>query len=293
MAALVRLDAHADAAVDASAAAPVAGGGGARAELAAGVAAACERLAAAVAGPNNTGEAADAPAREALERQRVEKLVKVLKAVQMAKRLRVDAEPGHVRGHVYLGSVGAAYNRKRLDALGVTHVLCVASGLQPAHPGAFVYEQVEVLDAPTEDLAAPSARVTPSAGPYGSALRALPRLHRAGQAERRERARALLCRQVALHQRRAGLAAPGPRDAPAGRPRPGAGAARGRAAQFRVPRAARLLRAPAPLRAPQRLAQARLRRRARARALAQGASLRTRAGETRRRRRFLAPAAPP
>lgn len=146
----------------------------------------------------------------------------------MAKRLRVDAEPGHVRGHVYLGSVGAAYNRKRLDALGVTHVLCVASGLQPAHPGAFVYEQVEVLDAPTEDLAAPSARVTPSAGPYGSALRALPRLHRAGQAERRERARALLCRQVALHQRRAGLAAPGPRDAPAGRPRPGAGAARGR-----------------------------------------------------------------
>ncbi|MQM19267.1 hypothetical protein Taro_052267 [Colocasia esculenta] len=53
---------------------------------------------------------------------------------------------------LFLGSVGAAYNKDALKALNVTHILIVAKSLEPAYPNDFIYKKIEVLDSPDVNL---------------------------------------------------------------------------------------------------------------------------------------------
>ncbi|KAG1653782.1 hypothetical protein FOA52_007589 [Chlamydomonas sp. UWO 241] len=55
----------------------------------------------------------------------------------------------------------AEANRGALEEAGITHVLQVADGLQPTHPGAFTYMAVRVADTPSDDIVAHFPHVFP------------------------------------------------------------------------------------------------------------------------------------
>ncbi|XP_078438874.1 dual specificity protein phosphatase 1-like [Wolffia australiana] len=80
---------------------------------------------------------------------KMDALLRGLYAAQYAKR---DETPCQIEEGLFLGSVGAAFNRDELKSLNVTHILTVAKSLKPAYPEDFVYRKVEVLDNPYTDL---------------------------------------------------------------------------------------------------------------------------------------------
>lgn len=65
----------------------------------------------------------------------VEDLYRLFKAVSTAKLVRTDREPAQVLPGLYLGSIGAAFSLDVLKEHGITHVLCVASGIAPRYGG--------------------------------------------------------------------------------------------------------------------------------------------------------------
>lgn len=89
---------------------------------------------------------------DAAQAEKIEKLYKMMKAVTTMKLSKNDKDPAQVADGLYLGSIGCALNRVGLQALGVTHVLCVAGGIQPAYEEAFKYLTINVLDSPGADL---------------------------------------------------------------------------------------------------------------------------------------------
>ena len=54
--------------------------------------------------------------------------------------------------HLYLGSVGAAYNLQILKGLNITHILTVCECLPPKFPTDFAYKIIAVTDEPTTKL---------------------------------------------------------------------------------------------------------------------------------------------
>jgi len=68
---------------------------------------------------------------------------------------RTDSIPGDVGNagcqgcvRVYIGSIGAAQNKRILEKLGVGSVLCCASGITPYFPDEYEYKLVDVRDTP-------------------------------------------------------------------------------------------------------------------------------------------------
>ena len=57
-----------------------------------------------------------------------------------------DRKPALIIPGIYIGSVGAAANRDALRRLGITHVLCAASGLTPDFPDEFQYLSIDLKD---------------------------------------------------------------------------------------------------------------------------------------------------
>jgi len=60
--------------------------------------------------------------------------------------------PAEIIPGIYLGSVGAAYNKESLQKHGITHILTCASKLQPRFPSEFKYMCLHVLDSPNENI---------------------------------------------------------------------------------------------------------------------------------------------
>ena len=77
-------------------------------------------------------------------------------ALATARAVKHDSEAVEVTKGVFLGSVGAAKNRDRLRALGVTHVLTVCEGLPRGgfYPDDFTHATCAVRDAPDADISA-------------------------------------------------------------------------------------------------------------------------------------------
>jgi hypothetical protein len=74
-----------------------------------------------------------------------------LKAMLVMKKVSADGQPGVIRcsnGHDFLciGSVGAAYNLPALQALNITHILCMADVCRIQFPEHFVYKKVTCRD---------------------------------------------------------------------------------------------------------------------------------------------------
>ena len=72
----------------------------------------------------------------------------MMKALTTMKLTKEDNEPGEVFPELFIGSIGAAYNKESLKERGITHVLCTAAGLKPRFPTEFTYKNLECLDSP-------------------------------------------------------------------------------------------------------------------------------------------------
>ena len=70
-------------------------------------------------------------AKEDMDARRQEKLVKAMRAIMVMNYAKSDALPAPVIGGLFIGSIGAALNETALLECGVSHVLCVASGIKP------------------------------------------------------------------------------------------------------------------------------------------------------------------
>ena len=63
------------------------------------------------------------------------KLYLALKAMTAIKLSKTDAQPAEiVESRVFLGSIGAAYNKDSLKSNGITHILTCADKIQPRFP---------------------------------------------------------------------------------------------------------------------------------------------------------------
>ena len=71
------------------------------------------------------------------------KIMKTMMAMKLAKE---DSTPGQVLDNVFIGSVGAAYTEESLNKHGITHIVTVASKIQPRFKEKFTYKIVDVID---------------------------------------------------------------------------------------------------------------------------------------------------
>ncbi|KAL7105150.1 hypothetical protein ACP275_07G026700 [Erythranthe tilingii] len=82
-------------------------------------------------------------------RNRVSSLLRVMQVTRLVKD---DSIASQIEEGLYLGSLGAAYNRSGLKGLNITHVLTVAHSLGAAHPDDFIYKTIEVRDKEDENI---------------------------------------------------------------------------------------------------------------------------------------------
>ena len=69
------------------------------------------------------------------------------------KLKKSDSTPTEVVTNIYIGSIGAAYNRDSLEALGITHVLVCADSIAPIFPSVFNHRVLPLKDTHQQDLA--------------------------------------------------------------------------------------------------------------------------------------------
>ena len=53
---------------------------------------------------------------------------------------------------LYLGNISAANNMQALKNAGITHILCVAQGVEPAFEGKFKYKTIKISDTSSSSL---------------------------------------------------------------------------------------------------------------------------------------------
>ena len=66
-----------------------------------------------------------------------EKLYAAIKALTAMKLTKEDSVPGAIFEDLYIGSIGAAYNKKALEEIGITHILTCAANIKPRFPDDF------------------------------------------------------------------------------------------------------------------------------------------------------------
>eukprot|EP00331_Platyophrya_macrostoma_P034939 CAMPEP_0176444530 /NCGR_PEP_ID=MMETSP0127-20121128/23118_1 /TAXON_ID=938130 /ORGANISM="Platyophrya macrostoma, Strain WH" /LENGTH=172 /DNA_ID=CAMNT_0017830057 /DNA_START=11 /DNA_END=525 /DNA_ORIENTATION=- len=71
-----------------------------------------------------------------------------------ALHIKHDSKPIEIVPNLYIGSIGAALNKKLLNELGITHILCTADNVKPAFGKDFVYKTVSIFDGPDTDIKA-------------------------------------------------------------------------------------------------------------------------------------------
>jgi hypothetical protein len=64
------------------------------------------------------------------------------------KLTKEDCNPGAIFPDLYIGSIGAAYNKDMLKKIGITHILTCAANLKPRFESDFKYELLNCLDSP-------------------------------------------------------------------------------------------------------------------------------------------------
>ncbi|KAL3685725.1 hypothetical protein R1sor_003747 [Riccia sorocarpa] len=80
--------------------------------------------------------------------------IAILQAVLLAKYVDNDSVvPAELEQGLYLGPVGAAFNKGLLQNLNVTHILAVAGGVDMPFPRDFKYMRIEVHDSAGVNLA--------------------------------------------------------------------------------------------------------------------------------------------
>jgi hypothetical protein len=75
-----------------------------------------------------------------------------IKALIGVIKMKSDGIPEEILPGFYLGSIGAALNRKILEEHKIQHILCCCDGIKEAYPKLFTYKTLKLLDIPTEDI---------------------------------------------------------------------------------------------------------------------------------------------
>lgn len=85
-----------------------------------------------------------------------------IKAMTAMKLTREDKEPAEIVPGLYLGSIGAAFNKESLDKHQITHILTCADKINPRYPNVtlpkiiliqdYKYMLLPILDTPTENI---------------------------------------------------------------------------------------------------------------------------------------------
>ena len=79
-------------------------------------------------------------------------MVAMKKALVVLQKVKCDNSVHQIADRLYLGSIGAALNLPELQTVGITHILCTATGVRSMHPDKFVYKTLTVLDSQSESL---------------------------------------------------------------------------------------------------------------------------------------------
>lgn len=74
------------------------------------------------------------------------------KALVVLQKVKGDNSVHQIADRIYLGSIGAALNLPELQTVGITHIMCTATGVRSMHPDKFVYKTLTVLDSQSESL---------------------------------------------------------------------------------------------------------------------------------------------
>jgi protein-tyrosine phosphatase len=74
------------------------------------------------------------------------------KALIVLQKVKGDNSVHLISERLYLGSIGAALNVPELQQVGITHILCTATGVRSMHPDKFSYKVLTVLDSQMESL---------------------------------------------------------------------------------------------------------------------------------------------
>lgn len=74
------------------------------------------------------------------------------KALVVLQKVKGDNSVHQIADRIYLGSLGAALNLPELQSVGITHIMCTATGVRSMHPDKFVYKILTVLDSQSELL---------------------------------------------------------------------------------------------------------------------------------------------
>lgn len=82
-----------------------------------------------------------------------ERLMQQIRMFMALKHFKTDGVPIEVVENVFLGSIGAAMSKKRLQNAGITHILTIANKISPFFPEEFVYRVVAVVDTAETNIA--------------------------------------------------------------------------------------------------------------------------------------------
>jgi hypothetical protein len=75
-----------------------------------------------------------------------------IKALMGVIKMKSDGIPEEILPGFYLGSIGAALNKKILEEHKIQNILCCCDGIKDAYPQLFAYKTLKLLDIPTEDI---------------------------------------------------------------------------------------------------------------------------------------------
>jgi protein phosphatase slingshot len=87
-----------------------------------------------------------------LDPAKMKNLMTHIKAIMGMQYMRNDGVPAEILPGFYLGSIGAAFNRKVLQEASVGHILCCCDNVKEAFPNVFKYRMLKLLDRADEDI---------------------------------------------------------------------------------------------------------------------------------------------
>jgi hypothetical protein len=65
-----------------------------------------------------------------------------IKAMSAMRMTREDTIPAEIIPNLFLGSIGAAFNKKTLEDFGITHILTCANKISPRFPNVFIINNI-------------------------------------------------------------------------------------------------------------------------------------------------------
>ena len=76
-----------------------------------------------------------------------------IKSLTAVRKTKDDAVASEIIPGLYLGSIGAAFNKKTLEGAGITHILTCAGNLKPRYPDEYKYMLLPLQDSCNENIA--------------------------------------------------------------------------------------------------------------------------------------------